>query len=102
MTTEPHFNDAFEAIPLPTARAASRMIAAVVGDLDVARQSLRHLQRGTLSRPAYSRSTHSMRAVQCWLSCLTALNSSTSRVQISSRGCRAGGQRDLHLVTFGA
>jgi hypothetical protein len=35
MTIEPHFNDSFEAIPLPTARAASRMKAAVMGDLEV-------------------------------------------------------------------
>lgn len=35
MTTEPHFNDAFEEIPLPTARAASRMMWAVMDDLDV-------------------------------------------------------------------
>jgi hypothetical protein len=35
MTTKPHFNDSFEAIPLPAARAASRLKAAVVGDLDV-------------------------------------------------------------------
>ena len=35
MTIEPHFSDTFEEIPLPAARAASRMKAAVVGDLDV-------------------------------------------------------------------
>lgn len=35
MTTEPQFNDTFEEVPLPTARAASRLKAAVVGDLDV-------------------------------------------------------------------
>jgi hypothetical protein len=35
MTIKPHFNDTFEEVPLPTARAASRMTAAVMGDLDV-------------------------------------------------------------------
>jgi hypothetical protein len=35
MTIEPHFNDTFEEIPLPTARAASQMMSAVTGDLDV-------------------------------------------------------------------
>jgi hypothetical protein len=35
MTIEPHFSDTFEEIPLPAARVASCMKAAVVGDLDV-------------------------------------------------------------------
>jgi hypothetical protein len=35
MTIEPRLNDTFEEIPLPTARAASRMMLAVMEDLDV-------------------------------------------------------------------